>query len=139
MKMNILSMLNPVNRVIPRVILRSPICNACAAIIDCGVFLINAYSRRCWRCTERPFRFTGRFYTPLSACASSGEGAGTAISSSPNSGLTTPLAPCPIKPEYGFPWWLNHQHDMSDLVRLEARDGRPVDSDKFTYPSGGET
>ena len=49
------------------------------------------------------------------------------------------LAPCPIKPEYGFPWWLNHQHDMSDLARLEARDERPVDSDKFTYPSGGET
>ena len=33
-KMNILSLLNPV----PRVILRSPICNTCAAIIDCGVF-----------------------------------------------------------------------------------------------------
>lgn len=26
------------------------------------------------------------------------------------------LTPCPIKPEYGFLWWLNHQRDLSDLA-----------------------
>ena len=30
------------------------------------------------------------------------------------------LTPCPIKPEYGFLWWLNHQHDMSDLACLDS-------------------
>lgn len=30
------------------------------------------------------------------------------------------LTPCPIQPEYGLLWWLNHDHAMSDLAGPEA-------------------